>query len=194
MKRITAFLQRETRSDDDNLVTECGAAAADDDDDDDDADPPLSLTSASFRVGSSVPDPPSSASSTMDDASAAEAGSSGFTVSKFDFTVKKGEVLAVCGPVGSGKSCLVNGIIDEVPAASSGTVVSKKGSVAYVPQTPFILNTTIRENILFGLPFEQDVYDKVLDACCLRPDLEQLGGAKDLTEIGERGVTLSGGE
>ena len=60
-------------------------------------------------------------------------------------------------------------------------------------QTPFILNATLRGNILFGLPYDADWYGKVLDACCLRPDLEQLGEAGDLTEIGERGVTLSGG-
>lgn len=89
---------------------------------------------------------------------------------------------------------MINGIIDEVPAGSAETEVSIKGSIAYVSQTPFILNTTIRENILFGRPFNQDLYDRVLDACCLCPDLDQLGGARDFTEIGERGVTLSGGK
>lgn len=119
--------------------------------------------------------------------------SSTFTVSGFDFTVCKGEVLAVCGPVGGGKSSLINGIIDEIPKASSSTKVTQRGSIAYVPQTPFILNATIRANILFGRPFDPELYDRVLDACCLRPDLEQLGASADQTEIGERGVTLSGG-
>ena len=68
------------------------------------------------------------------------------------------------------------------------------GKVAYVPQTPFILNSTLRENIIFGLPFNRKLYDRVIHACCLRKDIEQLGDAKDLTEIGERGVTLSGGK
>lgn len=91
------------------------------------------------------------------------------------------------------KSTLINGIIHEVPALS-GTDVSLHGRVALVPQTPFILNSTLRDNITFGLPFERDLYDRVIHVCCLRQDIDQLGEAKDLTQIGERGVTLSGGK
>ena len=69
-----------------------------------------------------------------------------------------------------------------------------QGSVAYASQQPFILNSTLRENILFGSKFKEDFYNKVIDACNLLPDLKQLGPAGDLTEIGERGVTLSGGQ
>src|SRR6056300_1444089 len=70
----------------------------------------------------------------------------------------------------------------------------KSGSnVSYAAQTPFILSATVRENILFGSPFDRERYEKVLDACCLRPDLLQWP-AGDLTEIGERGVTMSGGQ
>jgi ABC-type multidrug transport system fused ATPase/permease subunit len=67
------------------------------------------------------------------------------------------------------------------------------GKVAYASQVSFIINATLRENILFGSPFEEDIYNRVLDSCCLRPDIAQIGPAGDLTEIGERGVTLSGG-
>ena len=150
-------------------------------------DPPLELENAAFTVGfdeslkSGVNLPEESAASPTP-----------FKIFKFNVSVKKGEVLALVGPVGAGKSTLINGIIDEVPAEPD-TLVRTKGSVAYVPQTPFILNTTLRENILFGLLYDHDFYEKVLDACCLRPDIEQLGKAGDLTEIGERGVTLSGG-
>ena len=187
MQRISVFLKRETRD---------GTFVSPSETSDSEQDlctstsmgPPLALTNASFRVGLSLSD--NSSSSEFDD----DSKGTSFTVRKFDFSVEKGEVLAVCGPVGSGKTSLINGIIDEVPAASSGTLVSTRGRVTYVSQSPFILNCTLRENILFGLPFEQGVYDTVLDACCLRPDLEQLGEAKDLTEIGERGVTLSGGK
>jgi len=66
------------------------------------------------------------------------------------------------------------------------------GRVAYASQTPFILNSTFRENILFGLPYNEARYNAVIEACCLRPDLLQIGS--DLTLIGERGVTLSGGQ
>jgi ABC-type multidrug transport system fused ATPase/permease subunit len=71
--------------------------------------------------------------------------------------------------------------------------VRTRGRVSLVSQTPFILNSTLRENVLFGLPFEKEVYERVLDVCCLRQDIKQLGEFEDLTEIGERGVTLSGG-
>ncbi|KAL3764321.1 hypothetical protein ACHAW5_008918 [Stephanodiscus triporus] len=91
------------------------------------------------------------------------------------------------------KSTLLNGILGEARAVGSGRV-AMSGRVAYVPQTPFVLNVSLRDNILFGRPYEQEWYDRVLDACCLRPDLEQLGRAGDMTEIGERGVTLSGGQ
>lgn len=144
---------------------------------------PLTLSKASFRIG----DAPIGGDSFGGN------DTSGFTVSEFSFSVDKGEVLAVCGPVGSGKSTLLNGILEEA-AALGETKVTKRGQVSYVPQTPFILNLTVRDNILFGLPLDRERYERVLDACCLRPDLEQLGEAGDMTEIGERGVTLSGGQ
>jgi ABC-type multidrug transport system fused ATPase/permease subunit len=117
---------------------------------------------------------------------------SGFEVSGIDISLRRGQVLAVVGPVGSGKSTVINGIMGEVPSTPD-THVSTKGSVAYVSQTAFILNATVRANIVFGRRYDDVWYNKVLDACCLRPDLEQLGEAGDLAEIGERGVTLSGG-
>ena len=116
-----------------------------------------------------------------------------FTLSGVSFEVQRGEIIAIVGPVGCGKSTLVEGIIGE--ATIQNGKVSKKGeTVGYASQVPFILNSTLRENILFGRPYEKDRYEKVLEACCLRTDIDQLGPAKDLTEIGERGVTLSGGK
>ena len=69
------------------------------------------------------------------------------------------------------------------------------GSLAYHAQIPFIMNATVRNNILFGHvddPFDADRYDRAIDACALRHDLELLPYG-DVTEIGEKGVTLSGG-
>jgi len=60
-----------------------------------------------------------------------------------------------------------------------------KGSVAYVAQEAWIQNATLRENVLFGKPLDSAVYDKIIDACALRPDLEEFPG-RDLTEIGEK--------
>lgn len=148
---------------------------------------PLTLKHASFRIGDSPP----TKEELLRDPSTQD--TSGFTVSKFDFSIAKGEVMAVCGPVGSGKSSLINGILEEAEALGD-TKVEIHGPISYVPQTPFILNLTVRDNILFGLPMDEERYNQVLDACCLRPDLEQLGASGDLTEIGERGVTLSGGQ
>lgn len=116
-----------------------------------------------------------------------------FRVSDVSFSVSAGELLAIVGSVGSGKSTLINGIIGEVPSSAS-SVVFKRGRVAYAGQIPFIMNETLRENILFGLPFDEERYESILDACCLRQDIQQLGPSGDLTEIGEKGVTLSGGQ
>ena len=121
-------------------------------------------------------------------------GGGGFKVSTFDFSLKRGEVLAVCGPVGSGKSTLLNGILGEARSVGGpGTGSHTTGNVSYAPQAPFVLNMSLRDNVLFGRRYDPMWYEKVLDACCLLPDLEQLDGG-DATEIGERGVTLSGGQ
>jgi ATP-binding cassette, subfamily C (CFTR/MRP), member 1 len=116
-----------------------------------------------------------------------------FEVSKFNITIRAGEVLAVCGPVGGGKSSFVNGIIGEIASTASSTLKTS-GPLFLVTQDAFILNTTLRENILFGRAMDRALYDRVLDACCLQTDLELLGPSNDLTEIGERGITLSGGK
>lgn len=102
-------------------------------------------------------------------------------------SVKKGELLAIVGRIGSGKTSLLSALLGEIPRAS-GTV--KRGeSAAYVSQQAWVLNQSLRENILFGMPFNKEKYDAILDACCLRPDLAQLP-AGDLTEIGEKGINL----
>ena len=98
----------------------------------------------------------------------------------------------MCGPVGGGKSSFINGIIGEL-ASTSNSVVQTNGPLFLVTQDAFILNTTVRENILFGRTMDSMIYDRVVDACCLRTDIELFGVTGDLTEIGERGITLSGG-
>lgn len=120
------------------------------------------------------------------------AAKTGFAVRDVSFSLSPGKILAVVGPVGSGKSTIINGIIGEAQETTD-SVISKHGNVAYAGQIPFILNATFRDNITFGLPLDRERYDSVIKACCLQQDIEQLGGAGDLVEIGERGVTLSGG-
>ena len=65
-----------------------------------------------------------------------------------------------------------------------------KGNLAFASQTPFILNSTVRDNILFGNEYDKELYDSVIEACNLLPDLKQLGLSGDLTEIGERGLPI----
>jgi ABC-type multidrug transport system fused ATPase/permease subunit len=117
-----------------------------------------------------------------------------FTISNVNFKVKKSEVFCVVGQVASGKSTLLNALIGDVESDSDQTKINIQGKISYASQSPFILNTTFRENILFGSEYNKELYDSVILACNLLPDLKQLGPAGDLTEIGERGVTLSGGQ
>mmetsp|Transcript_25521 Transcript_25521/g.55782 ORF Transcript_25521/g.55782 Transcript_25521/m.55782 type:complete len:1460 (+) Transcript_25521:445-4824(+) len=116
-----------------------------------------------------------------------------FTVHDINVRVKRSEILCVAGPVAAGKSTLIQGLIGDV-SVSVDSSMRIKGRIAYASQSPFILNTTLKDNILFGSPYDKDRYEKVLDACCLLHDLDQIGPARDMTEIGERGVTLSGGQ
>ena len=71
--------------------------------------------------------------------------------------------------------------------------VTLKGDVAYAAQSPWILNATLRENILFGRPMDEERYSKVIKACQLEHDLTLLEDG-DLTDIGEKGINLSGGQ
>uniref|UniRef100_H3AES0 ABC-type glutathione-S-conjugate transporter n=1 Tax=Latimeria chalumnae TaxID=7897 RepID=H3AES0_LATCH len=105
--------------------------------------------------------------------------------------VPYGSLVAVVGHVGCGKSSLVSALLGEVEKLEGK--VSIRGSVAYVPQQAWIQNATLKDNILFGQPFNEEKYQKVLEACALVTDLEMLPGG-DQTEIGEKGINLSGGQ
>ncbi|PSS10083.1 ABC transporter C family member 9 like [Actinidia chinensis var. chinensis] len=105
--------------------------------------------------------------------------------------VKRGMKVAICGTVGSGKSSLLSCILGEMTKLSGTVKIS--GTKAYVPQSPWILSGNVRENILFGNPYDSAMYDKTVKACALMKDFE-LFSAGDLTEIGERGINMSGGQ
>ncbi|KAG0215333.1 hypothetical protein BGX28_000073 [Mortierella sp. GBA30] len=108
-----------------------------------------------------------------------------------NLTIQPKTLTAIVGRVGQGKSSLLSGIIGEMYKTQGSIHV--RGRVAYVPQQAWILNATLRENILFGSVFDQERYRHVLDVCGLEPDLAMLP-AGDQTEIGERGINLSGGQ
>ncbi|KAF8586432.1 metal resistance protein YCF1 [Ramaria rubella] len=113
------------------------------------------------------------------------------TLQGIDLTVRKGELVGVLGRVGAGKTSLLSAIIGEMQR-TDGTVILS-GTVAYCPQTPWIMSTTVRENILFSHAYDEEFYETVLDACALRQDLALLADG-DMTEVGEKGITLSGGQ
>nr|GMD68922.1 ABC transporter C family member 14-like [Ipomoea batatas] len=102
-----------------------------------------------------------------------------------NFEVKKGELTAVVGTVGSGKSSLLASVLGEMHKLSGKVRVC--GSTAYVAQTSWIQNGTIQENILFGSPNNRQRYEEVIKVCCLEKDLEMMEYG-DETEIGERGL------
>uniref|UniRef100_A0A914X2S6 ABC-type glutathione-S-conjugate transporter n=1 Tax=Plectus sambesii TaxID=2011161 RepID=A0A914X2S6_9BILA len=105
--------------------------------------------------------------------------------------VRRGELVAVVGKVGTGKSSLLSAIMGEMYKMKGRVLVN--GSICYVPQQAWIQNMTLRENILFGSPFNQQRYDQVVEGCALLPDFAVLQGG-DMTEIGEKGINLSGGQ
>ncbi|KAL5034983.1 Transporter of the ATP-binding cassette (ABC) [Batrachochytrium dendrobatidis] len=115
-----------------------------------------------------------------------------------------GKLTTIIGPTGSGKTSLLCALLGEMkryngdlfiphqtPAAIAQGI--SQSNIAYVAQTAWLLNATIRDNILFGEPYDEERYNQVITACSLRRDLATFQGG-DLTEIGEKGVNLSGGQ
>nr|CAD7428323.1 unnamed protein product [Timema monikensis] len=97
--------------------------------------------------------------------------------------VNKGSLVAIVGTVGSGKTSLVSGFLGEMNKLSGR--VNTKGSIAYVPQQAWIQQSTLKDNITFGKNLDTALYDRVIEACALKSDLEILPGG-DQTEIGEK--------
>ncbi|KAJ7610419.1 multidrug resistance-associated ABC transporter [Roridomyces roridus] len=133
-----------------------------------------------------------------------------------DLTLKfpPGELSLICGALGSGKTLLLLALLGEADVLSgqmmcprsppnslasfAGVLASKEewvvqGMTAYVPQTAWLRNASIKENILFNLPYDEARYQATLEACALNPDLDILEDG-DESEIGEHGVNLSGGQ
>ena len=108
-----------------------------------------------------------------------------------DFAARKGELSCVVGRVGSGKSSLLEAILGDIWKLRGEVTV--RGAIAYAPQQPWIMNASVRENIIFGHRWDPGFYDKTLSACALVEDLKSLPDG-DETEVGERGISLSGGQ
>lgn len=112
-------------------------------------------------------------------------------LSNINLRIKKGQVTAVVGRVGSGKSSLISALLGDTVKMNGEVIL--RGSVAYVPQQPWVMNASLRDNIVFGHRWDPHFYDRVLEACSLKSDIAILNGG-DQTEIGERGINLSGGQ
>ncbi|KAF4521035.1 hypothetical protein B566_EDAN002530 [Ephemera danica] len=113
------------------------------------------------------------------------------TLINVDMKLRKGQLVAVIGPVGTGKSSLIHLILGELPLISGTKEV--KGMVSYSSQEAWLFTGSVRQNITFGLPYDAVRYKEVVRVCALDRDLEQLPYGDD-TIVGERGVSLSGGQ
>uniref|UniRef100_A0A3Q4MCU7 ATP-binding cassette sub-family C member 5 n=1 Tax=Neolamprologus brichardi TaxID=32507 RepID=A0A3Q4MCU7_NEOBR len=134
--------------------------------------------------------PPPSTANVVSEHKTAETESSS-ALKNISFTLPKGNLLGVCGNVGSGKTSLISSILEQMYLLQGS--VTADGTFAYVSQQAWIFHGTVQENILMGEPFDQTKYDRVVDVCSLRADLKILPFG-DQTEIGERGLNLSGGQ
>ncbi|KAL4940284.1 hypothetical protein BDV06DRAFT_196970 [Aspergillus oleicola] len=114
-----------------------------------------------------------------------------FQLRDLNLDIQRDELIAVIGAVGSGKSSLLSALAGDMRLTDGA--VSLSTSRAFCPQYTWIQNASLRSNILFGKVCDEKWYDQVIDACALKPDLEILPNG-DATEIGERGITISGGQ
>lgn len=171
--------------------------------------PPVPATSPVVEAAATPPPP----SRTPSPASA-QSGRT-LAVSNVTMSVPHGALVAVVGHVGAGKSSLLNGLLGEVPMATGSCGIS--GSVGYVPQTvreyhththtvstslltlahdcvqAWVRSATVRDNITCGQEMQEARYQRVVKACALEADFAELRGG-DAAEVGERGITLSGGQ
>ncbi|KAF9409362.1 hypothetical protein HW555_011256 [Spodoptera exigua] len=113
------------------------------------------------------------------------------TLTDLSLTIKPGKIIAVIGPVGCGKSSLLHVLLRELPLLSGTVHVG--GNVSYASQEPWLFAGSVRQNILFGQPMDRPRYNTVVRRCALDRDFA-LFPHGDKTIVGERGVSLSGGQ
>lgn len=107
------------------------------------------------------------------------------------FEATRGDLLCITGRVGSGKTALLRAISGDLSILSGS--VSVKGALAYCSQDAWLQNLSLKDNILFGQKYDEKWYNQVLDSCQLRDDIKQMPKG-DSTDVGERGISLSGGQ
>ena len=108
--------------------------------------------------------------------------------------IRQGDLIGIIGELGSGKSCLFNAILNNLDILNGqNKKIHLNGSIAYVPQKSWVLNDTIRNNIIFNKPYIEEKYNKIVKICQLEPDFELLK-QRDSTIISDKGDNLSGGQ
>ncbi|EGP85276.1 unnamed protein product [Zymoseptoria tritici ST99CH_1A5] len=107
------------------------------------------------------------------------------------FSAHKGELSCIVGRVGAGKSSFLSTMLGDLYKIRGEVVM--RGSVAYVAQSPWVMNASVRENIVFGHRWDPAFYERTIHACALTEDFASLPDG-DQTEVGERGISLSGGQ
>lgn len=125
----------------------------------------------------------------------------GITLQDINCEIETGSLVAVVGSVGSGKSSFLSAILGEMESIGGSKVYIPRNSeekemhgyASYCTQSPWVVNNTLRGNILFGREYDEERYEEVLECCALLDDIAILP-AGDMTEIGERGINLSGGQ
>jgi len=118
---------------------------------------------------------------------------SAYTLRDVSLKIKTGSLVGVVGAVGAGKSSFLNALLGEMHCASGKVAVTKDAAFAYCDQRPWIVNATVKDNITFGREFDEDRFNKAIYASCMEDDLKILSDGVN-TEIGERGINLSGGQ
>lgn len=113
------------------------------------------------------------------------------TLHNINLNVSSGQLLAVIGPVGSGKSSLLNMLLKELPVKSGKMEIV--GKISFSSQEPWLFTGSVRQNILFGEDYDEDRYQKVVDVCALKSDFVSFPFG-DKTLVGEKGKSLSGGQ
>ncbi|KAJ2102410.1 ABC transporter C member 13 [Coemansia sp. S100] len=118
-------------------------------------------------------------------------GKDKFSIRSSALEIKQGEFVAIVGKVGCGKSSIVSALCGEMPLESGEACIF--GSIGYVSQKPWIMNSTFRDNILLGNEYDEERYNRTIEVCALTEDLK-LMPAGDMSEIGHAGINLSGGQ
>jgi ABC-type multidrug transport system fused ATPase/permease subunit len=151
----------------------------------------VKLENASFNWDEKLDEKkdPAKLNNTIDSTESTE--KTNFSLKNLNLEIKNGELVAIIGSVGSGKSSLIQALLGDMHKIDGRAQIN--GKLAYVPQQAWIMNLTLKENITFMQENDDKKYKKIIEACALKSDIEMLPGG-DMTEIGEKGINLSGGQ